>query len=156
MQFKEQGVYDVVLTAPGYQPRTVRVLVSPSTGKERAVVREKLKEVLRPALEGAGEDPERRRLPDRLLEAADERHDDAARGAAPLPASPRSRSVRKTSRGRAKTVTGPSWATTSAERGASSTRAISPTTSPGPRKASASSPTPGIRIETRSRPSATT
>ena len=43
MQIKEQGVYDVVLTAPGYQPRTVRVLVSPSTGKERAVVREKLK-----------------------------------------------------------------------------------------------------------------
>ncbi len=43
MQIKEQGVYDVVLTAPGYQPRTVRVLVSPSTGKERAVVREKLR-----------------------------------------------------------------------------------------------------------------
>lgn len=43
MQIREQGVYDVVLTAPGYQPRTVRVLVSPSTGKERAIVREKLR-----------------------------------------------------------------------------------------------------------------
>jgi hypothetical protein len=40
---KEQGVYDVLLTAPGYQPRTVRVIVSLSTGKERAVIREKLK-----------------------------------------------------------------------------------------------------------------
>jgi hypothetical protein len=43
MQIREQGVYDVLLTAPGYQPRTVRVLVSVSTGKERAVVREKLR-----------------------------------------------------------------------------------------------------------------
>ena len=43
MQFKEQGVYDVFLTAPGYQTRKVRVLVSLSTGKERAVIREKLK-----------------------------------------------------------------------------------------------------------------
>ncbi len=43
MQIKEQGVYDVVLTAPGYLPRTVRVLVSLSTGKERAIVREKLR-----------------------------------------------------------------------------------------------------------------
>jgi serine/threonine-protein kinase len=43
MQMKEQGVYDVVLTAPGFQPRMVRVLVSPSTGKERAIIREKLR-----------------------------------------------------------------------------------------------------------------
>jgi hypothetical protein len=43
MQIKEQGVYDVVLMAPGHQPRTVRLLVSPSTGKERTVIREKLK-----------------------------------------------------------------------------------------------------------------
>jgi serine/threonine-protein kinase len=43
MQIKEQGVYDVLLTAPGYEPRTVRVLVSPSTGKERAVIKEKLR-----------------------------------------------------------------------------------------------------------------
>lgn len=44
MQFKEQGVYDVVLSAPGYQAKTVRVLVSLSTGKERAIIRERLKE----------------------------------------------------------------------------------------------------------------
>jgi hypothetical protein len=44
MQFREQGVYDVVLTAPGYQARTVRVLVSLSAGKERVVIREKLRE----------------------------------------------------------------------------------------------------------------
>ena len=43
MQFKEQGVWDVILTAPGYQPRAVRVLVSLSTGKERAIIREKLR-----------------------------------------------------------------------------------------------------------------
>ncbi|MBK8597050.1 MAG: protein kinase [Holophagales bacterium] len=43
MQVREQGVYDVVLMAPGHQPRTVRLLVSPSTGKERIVIREKLK-----------------------------------------------------------------------------------------------------------------
>ena len=43
MQFREQGVYDLVLTAPGYLPKSVRVLVSPTTGKDRAVVREKLK-----------------------------------------------------------------------------------------------------------------
>jgi serine/threonine-protein kinase len=43
MQFREQGVYDLVLAAPGYQPRTVRILVSPTTGKDRALVREKLK-----------------------------------------------------------------------------------------------------------------
>lgn len=43
MQIRDQGVYDVVLTAPGYQPRTIRILVSPSTGKERALVREKLR-----------------------------------------------------------------------------------------------------------------
>ena len=43
MQIREQGVYELLLTAPGYQPRSVRILVSPSTGKERAQVREKLK-----------------------------------------------------------------------------------------------------------------
>ncbi len=45
MQFKEPGVYDVVLSAPGYKPKTVRVLVSLATGKERAVIREKLKKL---------------------------------------------------------------------------------------------------------------
>jgi len=43
IQFKEQGVFEVVLTAPDFEPKAVRVLVSPSTEKERAVVREKLK-----------------------------------------------------------------------------------------------------------------
>lgn len=45
MLFREQAVFDVVLTAPGYQPKRVRVLVSPSVGKERAIVREKLKKL---------------------------------------------------------------------------------------------------------------
>jgi len=43
MQFREVGVFDVYLAAAGYQPRKVRILVSPSTGKERVVVREKLR-----------------------------------------------------------------------------------------------------------------
>jgi hypothetical protein len=43
LQFQEQGVFEVLLTAPGHQARTVRVLVSASTGKERALIREKLR-----------------------------------------------------------------------------------------------------------------
>ena len=43
MQFKAPGAYEVVLTAPGYAPRRVRVVVSLATGKERAVIREKLR-----------------------------------------------------------------------------------------------------------------
>ena len=45
MLFREQAVFEVVLTAPGYQPKRVRVLVSPSVGKERAIIREKLKKL---------------------------------------------------------------------------------------------------------------
>lgn len=45
MLFREQAVFEVVLTAPGYQPKRVRILVSPSVGKERAIVREKLKKL---------------------------------------------------------------------------------------------------------------
>ncbi len=45
MQFREPGVYDVVLTAPGYQPKRLRVVVSSATGKERIVFREKLKKL---------------------------------------------------------------------------------------------------------------
>jgi len=45
MQFREVAVYDVILTAPGFQPRRVRVLVSPSTGKERVVIRERLRKL---------------------------------------------------------------------------------------------------------------
>ena len=43
LQFREVGVYDLYLAAPGYQTRKVRILVSPATGKERAIVKEKLK-----------------------------------------------------------------------------------------------------------------
>jgi hypothetical protein len=43
MLFKEPGAYEVQLSAPGYMPRKVRVLVSISTGKERAIIREKLR-----------------------------------------------------------------------------------------------------------------
>lgn len=43
LQFREVGVYDLYLAAPGYQTRKVRILVSPATGKERAIVREKLR-----------------------------------------------------------------------------------------------------------------
>jgi serine/threonine-protein kinase len=43
LQFQQQGVFEVLLTAPGHQARTVRVLVSASTGKERALVRERLR-----------------------------------------------------------------------------------------------------------------
>ncbi|MHB1048182.1 MAG: serine/threonine-protein kinase [Thermoanaerobaculia bacterium] len=45
MQFREPGVYNVVLTAPGYQPKRLRVVVSSATGKERVVFREKLKKL---------------------------------------------------------------------------------------------------------------
>jgi serine/threonine-protein kinase len=45
MQFKQVGVFDVLLNCPGYQARRVRVLVSPTSGTERAVVREKLRKL---------------------------------------------------------------------------------------------------------------
>jgi len=45
MQFREPGAYDVVLTAPGYQPKRLRVVVSSASGKERIVLREKLKKL---------------------------------------------------------------------------------------------------------------
>lgn len=45
MQFREPGVYDVVLTAPGFQPKRLRVVVSTAVGKERVVLREKLKKL---------------------------------------------------------------------------------------------------------------
>jgi hypothetical protein len=41
--FKDQAVYDITLTAPSYEPRTIRVIVSPSTKEARAAVKEKLK-----------------------------------------------------------------------------------------------------------------
>lgn len=45
MQFRDPGVYNVVLTAPGYQPKRLRVVVSSAVGKERVVLREKLKKL---------------------------------------------------------------------------------------------------------------
>jgi serine/threonine-protein kinase len=45
MQFREPGVYNVVLTAPGYQPKRLRVVVSSAAGKDRVVLREKLKKL---------------------------------------------------------------------------------------------------------------
>jgi serine/threonine protein kinase len=41
----EMGVYDVQLTAVGYQPKALRILVAPTAGELRAVVKEKLKPV---------------------------------------------------------------------------------------------------------------
>jgi len=39
------AVHDVVLSAPGYEPMTLRVLVAPTTGEIRAVIKEKLKKL---------------------------------------------------------------------------------------------------------------
>ena len=39
----EMAVYDVRLTAVGYEPKALRILVAPSAGEVRAVVKEKLK-----------------------------------------------------------------------------------------------------------------
>ena len=41
--FADQAVYDVVLSAPGHEPLTVRVLSAPTAGEVRAVIKEKLK-----------------------------------------------------------------------------------------------------------------
>ena len=41
--FEDMAVYDVYLTAPGYDTRAVRILVSPAAGSPRATVKEKLK-----------------------------------------------------------------------------------------------------------------
>jgi hypothetical protein len=38
-----QAVHDVVLSAPGYQPMALRVIVAPTTGEIRALIKEKLK-----------------------------------------------------------------------------------------------------------------
>jgi hypothetical protein len=36
-------VHDLTLSAPGYKPKLVRILVAPNAGKDRAKVAEKLK-----------------------------------------------------------------------------------------------------------------
>jgi len=43
LTFPKLAVYEVKLAAPGYEPKTLRVLVSPSTGKDRTIIKEKLK-----------------------------------------------------------------------------------------------------------------
>ena len=43
LQFKAPGAYEVLFTAPGFAPRRVRVVVSSSVGKERVVLRERLR-----------------------------------------------------------------------------------------------------------------
>ena len=39
------AVYEVLLTAPGYESKSLRVLVSPAAGEPRANVKEKLKKM---------------------------------------------------------------------------------------------------------------
>jgi hypothetical protein len=45
LRFDDMSVYDVYLTAAGYETKAFRLMVSPATGNARAVVREKLKKV---------------------------------------------------------------------------------------------------------------
>jgi len=44
-QFPEMAVYEVLLTAPGYEPKALRVLVGPTAGEVRANIKEKLKKM---------------------------------------------------------------------------------------------------------------
>ena len=43
LPFKDQAVYDISLSAPGYDTKNIRIIVSPSTKEARAIVKEKLK-----------------------------------------------------------------------------------------------------------------
>jgi hypothetical protein len=43
MIFRDMAVYQVVLSAPGYEPKTVRLMVAPTAGEIRATIKEKLK-----------------------------------------------------------------------------------------------------------------
>ena len=45
MIFRDMAVYEVGLTAPGYEPKTVRLLVAPTAGEVRATIKEKLKKL---------------------------------------------------------------------------------------------------------------
>jgi hypothetical protein len=45
LQFADMAVYEVVLTAPGHEPKTLRVLVGPTAGEVRANIKEKLKKL---------------------------------------------------------------------------------------------------------------
>jgi hypothetical protein len=43
MQFRDMAVYQIDLAAPGYEPKTVRLMVAPTAGEIRATIREHLK-----------------------------------------------------------------------------------------------------------------
>jgi serine/threonine protein kinase len=43
MLFRDMAVYQVSLAAPGYQPKTVRLLVAPTAGEIRTTIKERLK-----------------------------------------------------------------------------------------------------------------
>ncbi|HEX5855386.1 MAG TPA: hypothetical protein VFZ57_07175, partial [Thermoanaerobaculia bacterium] len=45
LQFADMAVYEVLLTAPGYESKSLRVLVGPTAGEVRANIREKLKKL---------------------------------------------------------------------------------------------------------------
>ena len=43
MEFRDMAVYQIGLAAPGYEPKTVRLMVAPTAGELRATIREHLK-----------------------------------------------------------------------------------------------------------------
>jgi hypothetical protein len=43
MLFRDMAVYQIGLAAPGYQPKTVRLLVAPTAGEIRTTIKERLK-----------------------------------------------------------------------------------------------------------------
>ena len=45
LQFADMAVYEVLLTAPGYQSKSLRILVGPAAGEVRANIKEKLKKM---------------------------------------------------------------------------------------------------------------
>jgi hypothetical protein len=44
-QFAEMAVYEVLLTAPGYESKSLRILAGPAAGEVRANIKEKLKKM---------------------------------------------------------------------------------------------------------------
>src|SRR5262249_54203295 len=47
LKFSEMAVYEVKISAPNYETKVVRLLVSPASGEARATIREKLKPATR-------------------------------------------------------------------------------------------------------------
>jgi serine/threonine protein kinase len=45
LQFADMAVYEVLLTAPGYESKSLRILVGPAAGEVRANIKEKLKKM---------------------------------------------------------------------------------------------------------------